>query len=72
MVKDLVRDAAALTGTGGIFAGLWMMYPPVALVIVGGLVLAAAIRGRVNDSEHADGETEGATLGAEEGIRPAR
>jgi hypothetical protein len=38
-VKPDLRDFICLIGMGLLFAGLWMIYPPSALIVIGGLFL---------------------------------
>lgn len=44
----MVRDVAALIGLALVSFGLWWIYPPIALVIGGGLLLAGSIWGHLN------------------------
>jgi len=41
-----MRDAIELLAVAAIGYGLWMIYPPSALVCIGALVLAASVKGR--------------------------
>ena len=38
-------DVMALVGLGLLGAGLWMVWPPLALMVVGGLLLALGLAG---------------------------
>lgn len=40
-----MMDVLAIVGVGMIGAGLWWHYPPASLVVVGSIVLAAAVLG---------------------------
>ena len=39
---ELVRDFMALAGLGLVTYGIWMLFPPAALIVLGGLLLAGA------------------------------
>jgi hypothetical protein len=39
-----VADICGITGLGCLGVGLWLVYPPIALVVVGGLLILAAYR----------------------------
>ena len=49
--REEVRDASALAGVALIGAGLWWMYPPAALIVVGAMVLLAALWGHFHAAE---------------------
>lgn len=49
MVKSIIRNATAVAGAGAIFAGLWMIYFPAALIVVGVLAVAGSVWGHLND-----------------------
>ena len=40
-------DIAELVGLGSMFVGLWWIRPPVALVVVGGLLFGVAFLARI-------------------------
>lgn len=40
-----VNDALGATGLGMLFTGLWWVYPPAAMIVVGGVVAAVGIAG---------------------------
>lgn len=44
-----MRDLAALTGLALVGTGLWWYFPPVALVVLGGLLLIGALSGWYRD-----------------------
>lgn len=56
----LIRDGAALVGLALVFAGCWWIYPPAALILAGGLILAGAVWGH-HAAEPAAGQESGPT-----------
>lgn len=50
VMRSLIRNAAAVAGAGSIFAGLWMIYVPLALIVTGSLAVAGAVWGHLHDS----------------------
>lgn len=45
MVSNLVRELLAIVGLGMIGWGCWIIYPPVAGIVVGAFLLGSAIWG---------------------------
>lgn len=45
--KDLVVNVTGLAGLSMVGAGLWWVYPPAALIVVGGLLLAGSVWGAI-------------------------
>jgi hypothetical protein len=54
----MVRDTAALAGLLLLTLGLGMIYLPLAAIAAGGLLLAAAVWGHVNDPRSTAGTGE--------------
>lgn len=48
MRRDILQDIVGLGGLAMAFAGLWWIYPPSALIIVGGTLFVVAVRGGGN------------------------
>jgi divalent metal cation (Fe/Co/Zn/Cd) transporter len=47
----VIHDVTALLGLGLVFAGCWWVYPPAALIVSGGILLAGSIWGHLNAAE---------------------
>lgn len=57
-MKPAANDVIGVLGLAGIGAGLWMWWPPAALMVVGALLLAIAVASAVIRAQPAD-EREG-------------
>ena len=44
-MKPDIKDVMAVAGTASIGWGLWQIWPPLAFVVVGGILLGVAVAG---------------------------
>jgi len=56
MAMEFVRDLVFIAALAAVFVGVWWIYPPAALITVGGLVVLAFMFGKIGNREKATGE----------------